>query len=111
MPVTPAVGTCSGSTQTVFKAQGTANGPSKEQALDRARIQAQTLLDSYAYTLVKCPKECANVTAEADPDYDSAVPTYVPVPDASGIFVCTVELSRLVNVTCASDQPPPTSTP
>lgn len=99
MPTT-IMGACNKVTTTTFSATGTANGPTKGQALDRARSQAQTLLDSYTFGLTKCPAECAVVSVDSDPDYDSKAPAYETVSDAPGVFVCTVEVSRVITLTC-----------
>lgn len=78
-------------------------GETRQQALDRARTQASTLLDSYTQNFTRCPAACPSKILDPEPDYDSSAPAYSPAPDASDIFSCTIQLSRRVTLTCGSD--------
>ncbi|MBS2021386.1 MAG: hypothetical protein JST92_03180 [Deltaproteobacteria bacterium] len=40
---------------------------------------------------------------EAEPVYDAGPPTYAPVDGVAGVFTCTVQLSRVIHLTCSSD--------
>jgi hypothetical protein len=97
----PIAGSCSQTTTGTFSAVGSAPGSSKYEAFQRAFAQAQTLLDSFVANLVSCPAECPDMTLDVEPDYTASPPAYAPSPDAADVLVCTVQVSRVVNVTCA----------
>lgn len=102
------VGNCSGPVTQALAATGAANGASPGQALQRARVQAQTILDALqaaATAGATCPVACPNVEIEAYPDYDSSVPQYRPDPAAQGVSVCTVQLTRVLVLTCSANPP------
>lgn len=103
MPPTRIIGNCNQATTGVFTATGTANGASKYEAFQRACAQAQTLLDSQAAANVSCPAACPDASLDQEPDYTAAPPSYVSSPEASGVFICTVTMSRVVTVTCSSN--------
>ena len=87
----------------VFTAQGVALGETRQQAIDRARAQASTLLDSYTQNFTTCPAACPSKTVDIGPDYDAGPPAFAPAPNAADIFSCTVQLARVVTLTCGSD--------
>jgi hypothetical protein len=97
----PIVGDCSKVTTGTFTATGTAPGASKFEAYQRAFAQAQTILDSYVASFVSCPASCPSPSLDMEPDYTGGAPSYVVSTDAPGVLVCTVMVSRVVNLTCS----------
>lgn len=111
MPTTLA-GACGSTASQTFTASGTAIGASRVDALNKAREQAQTLLDAYTGAFTSCPAQCPVKTVDAEPDYDGAPPHYAAVTDAPDVWSCTASVSRSVHLTCGSDgsepvEPPP----
>ena len=101
---TPIVGDCSKVTSGTFTASGTAIGNTKYEAFQRAFAQAQTMLDSYIANFVSCPAACPTSTLDLEPDYATA-PVYAASSDAPGTFSCTVQVARVVNLTCGQTNP------
>lgn len=99
------IGQVGSSTSTTLQATGTANGSSKAMALDRARAQAQTLLDALADSQTACPADCPVKTVVAEPDFDLGPPSYSLAPEASSVFICTVVQGRVITLTCAKGDP------
>ena len=97
------IGDCGKTLSTTFTASATANGASRMQALSRAREQAQTILDSWMQALTTCPASCPLKELDSDPDYDAGPPAYAPLPDAADVLVCTVQVARVVRLTCTVD--------
>lgn len=102
MPTT-LTGDCSKAVSALFTAQGIALGETRQQAADRARTQAATLLDSYTQNFTACPAACPSKSLDVEPDYDAAPPSYSPAPDAADIYSCTVQVARRVTLSCGSD--------
>jgi hypothetical protein len=100
----PLMGDCGKKVSATFTASGTANGATMEAALGRAREQAQNILDAWMETLTVCPAACPVKDVSAEPDYDAGSPTYAPLPDAPALFTCTARVSRIVYLSCSTDQ-------
>jgi hypothetical protein len=98
-------GDCSKAVTGTLTSTASAIGSSKGEAFERACAQAQTLLDGYSDAATVCPAACPDKSMDLEPDYHSAAPIYGPVPDAPGLFSCTVQMSRVIILTCGS--PPP----
>ncbi len=60
------------------------------------------MLDSQVMSRPACPAECPTISVDAEPDYDSQPPSYVSDPNVPFVFTCTIEVSRVVNVTCTA---------
>lgn len=103
MTTQPVVGNCKSTITSTIQASGTANGNSKSQALDRARAQAQTLLDAMMEQFTTCPGACPVKSVLPEPDFDSSAPVYSASPDVSVVFICTVAQGRVVTVQCSSE--------
>jgi hypothetical protein len=102
------LGDCSKPVTGTLTAVGTAIGSTKFEAFERACAQAQTLLDGYVDSSTSCPAQCSEKSVDMEPDYHSAAPSYAAPPDAANLFSCTVQMSRVVTLTCAAPEAPPT---
>ena len=99
------IGQAGSATTATLQATGVSNGSSKEMALDRARAQAQTLLDAMADSQTVCPAECPVKSVVAEPDFDFGPPVYALAPEAPSVFICTVMQGRVFTLTCAKSDP------